>query len=84
MPVYEYHCESCGLTFEVRQKFSDAPVTSCTACGSPVKKLISLTEFTLKGGGWYQQGYCSGGGSASTCSGSGSSGCARCPKTATG
>ncbi|NLV25190.1 MAG: zinc ribbon domain-containing protein [Deltaproteobacteria bacterium] len=84
MPMYEYRCENCGLVFEVRQKFSDAPVAFCSACGAPVKKLISLTEFALKGGGWYQQGYCQGGGSASGCSGSGSSGCARCPKAANG
>ncbi len=57
MPLYEYSCEDCGLHFEVRQKFSDAPVTSCRQCGGEVKKLISMAAFTLKGGGWYQQGY---------------------------
>ncbi len=57
MPLYEYHCEDCGLTFEVRQKFSDQPVKTCRQCGGDVKKLISQTAFTLKGGGWYDQGY---------------------------
>ncbi len=57
MPLYEYSCEDCGLHFEVRQKFSDAPITSCRQCDGNVKKLISQTAFALKGGGWYQEGY---------------------------
>ena len=36
MPMYEYQCEECGLSFEVRQKFSDAPVSECRECGGSV------------------------------------------------
>ena len=57
MPLYEYQCEECGLKFEVRQKFSDAPIDTCRECGGKARKLISQTAFTLKGGGWYQEGY---------------------------
>jgi putative FmdB family regulatory protein len=57
MPVYEYQCQSCGNQFELRQKFSDAPASECPACNGEVKKLISSTAFTLKGGGWYNEGY---------------------------
>ena len=57
MPLYEYKCADCKLQFEVRQKFSDAPIASCRQCGGQVKKLISQTAFTLRGGGWYQEGY---------------------------
>ena len=60
MPLYEYQCEECGLKFEVRQKFSDAPLDTCRECGGKAKKLISQTAFTLKGGGWYQEGYTAG------------------------
>lgn len=78
MPMYEYECSACGLVFEARQKFSDEPLTSCRDCGGPVKKLISQGGFALKGGGWYNQGYNSGGAS---CSSAGSSpGCGSCPK----
>ena len=59
MPLYEYRCDDCGLTFEVRQKFSDEPLNTCRYCSGPAKKLISQTAFALKGGGWYQQGYSS-------------------------
>jgi putative FmdB family regulatory protein len=57
MPIYEYKCNKCGLVFEARQKFSDAPLTTCKRCDGEVSKLISNTAFSLKGGGWYEQGY---------------------------
>jgi len=81
MPMYEYKCESCGLQFEVRQKFSDAPLDACRACGGAVKKLISQTGFALKGGGWYQQGYAQ---PAASCSAEKSEACSGCPKAANG
>jgi len=78
MPLYEYQCKSCNKSFELRQKFSDAPATECPACGGEVEKLISQSGFALKGGGWYGDGY---GGSksapASPCQSGGS--CAGCP-----
>ncbi|RME40832.1 MAG: zinc ribbon domain-containing protein [Deltaproteobacteria bacterium] len=84
MPLYEYRCDSCGNEFEVRQKFSDAPLTECKSCGGPVRKLISRSGFALKGGGWYAEGYSSGGnGKADTCASAGKSeGCGSCPKAA--
>ncbi len=80
MPLYEYQCEACGLVFEARQKFSDAPLSSCRECGGKVEKLISRAGFSLKGGGWYDQGYTN----APSCSGGDSAGCAACPKAANG
>lgn len=81
MPMYEYECSACGLVFEARQKFSDAPLTSCRECGGAVRKLISQTGFALRGGGWYEQGY--GQAKAATCPSAGSGGgCGGCPKAA--
>lgn len=58
MPIYEYRCNKCGKTFEVLQKISDPPVSSCRFCESEdVSKLLSLTAFSLKGGGWYMTDY---------------------------
>ena len=82
MPMYEYRCEGCERVIEVRQKFSDAPLSTCATCGAPLKKLISQAGFTLKGGGWYQQGYTEASSPAPVCPGAGSSGCAGCPKAA--
>lgn len=91
MPVYEYECTGCEKVFEVQQRIADDPVESCPDCGKSVKKLISMSSFQLKGGGWYADGYSqtSGGGkgsssssSASTppsCPSGGSSACKNCP-----
>jgi putative FmdB family regulatory protein len=53
MPIYEYHCESCGQTFEVLQKFSDKPTEKCPRCSAPVQRLLSVPALVFKGGGWY-------------------------------
>lgn len=81
MPMYEYQCEACGIVFEARQKFTDAPLTECGQCGGAVQKLISRTAFTLKGGGWYDQGYHES--PPKPCESVGKSdACAACPKAA--
>jgi putative FmdB family regulatory protein len=58
MPIYEYECEKCNKRFEVFQKITDPPLTSCE-CGQTggLKKLISNTSFILKGSGWYATDY---------------------------
>jgi putative FmdB family regulatory protein len=56
MPVYEYACEA-GHRFEVKQKFSDAPITTCQVCSLPVTKLISPSAISFKGAGWYVTDY---------------------------
>ncbi len=58
MPIYEYHCESCGHEFEVMQKITDEPVRKCEGCGKlKAKRSISRTSFVLKGSGWYVTDY---------------------------
>lgn len=57
MPIYEYHCQSCGTTFEVEQRITDPPLTIHNGCGGEVKRLISSTSFILKGSGWYKTDY---------------------------
>jgi putative FmdB family regulatory protein len=57
MPLYEYRCESCGHTFEVIQRFSDAPIAKCPACGGAVQKLLSPPSIRFKGTGWYVTDY---------------------------
>ena len=58
MPIYEYACAKCEREFEVEQRITDDPIKSCPKCRSRrVKRLISQTSFSLKGGGWYADGY---------------------------
>ncbi len=91
MPVYEYECVDCGNIFEIQQKMADAPLTVCPECEGTVKKLMSMSSFQLKGGGWYADGYASANGGAAkpaaatpaaapACPSGGS--CAGCPAAA--
>lgn len=73
MPIYEYRCKGCKKDFEVLQKITDDPLAACPACGKQVKRLISQTSFTLKGGGWYKDGYASTGSKGGSSSSSSSS-----------
>lgn len=79
MPVYEYHCTSCGKDFEYEHRMSDPRKTVCEACGGELERLISRTSFAFKGGGWYKDLYASsksgsGGGDSGGSSSGGSSG----------
>jgi len=76
MPLYEYQCEKCGDVFEVRQKFTDEPLTTHEACGGAVQRLLSAPALQFKGSGWYVNDYAkgsSGGGNNSNSSKSESS-----------
>ena len=57
MPLYDYRCQQCGETFEVKQKFSDEPLTVHEKCGGQVERLISAPALQFKGSGWYVTDY---------------------------
>jgi len=57
MPIYEYKCDKCEEVFEVRQKFSDEPLTTHEQCGGSVHRLLSAPAFQFKGSGWYITDY---------------------------
>jgi len=57
MPIYEYKCQKCEKEFEEFQRITDPPLSLCPFCNGPVIKLLSLSSFQLKGGGWYATEY---------------------------
>ena len=57
MPLYEYECSACHRRTEKIQKFSDPEITSCPHCGGVLTRVLSAPAFSLKGGGWYADGY---------------------------
>jgi putative FmdB family regulatory protein len=61
MPLYEYQCDRCGKTFELIQKFTDAPLTVHEGCGGAVVRLLSAPALQFKGTGWYVTDYAKGG-----------------------
>jgi len=71
MPIYAYRCGSCSHAKDVLQKLSDAPLSTCPACGAETfQKQITAAGFQLKGSGWYVTDFKggSGGGSATATS----------------
>ena len=54
MPTYEYACTECGDRTEVVQSISDAPRTTCTVCGGPLRKVFSPVGIVFKGSGFYR------------------------------
>ena len=58
MPIYEYRCQSCDHEFETFVRTRDAEPEECPACDDPsIDRLISNTNFKLKGSGWYETDY---------------------------
>jgi len=56
MPLYDFKCTECEHVFEIIQKYIE-PNPKCEECGEPTIRIISRTSFTLKGDGWYKDGY---------------------------
>ena len=63
MPIYAYKCGSCGHAKDVLRKISDAPLTTCPACGAETfSKQLIAAGFQLKGSGWYATDFKNSGG----------------------
>jgi putative FmdB family regulatory protein len=56
MPIYEYRCEQ-GHTFEVMQRMTDDPLTSCSTCEAPVQRVFHPVAVHFKGSGFYNTDY---------------------------
>lgn len=54
MPVYAYKCKTCGHQLEVRQSFSDAPLSECPQCGGELRKQFNSVGVVFKGSGFYR------------------------------
>ena len=56
MPTYEYRCEH-GHTFEVMQRMTDDPLSSCQTCEAPVQRVFHPVAVHFKGSGFYNTDY---------------------------
>ena len=56
MPIYEYRCEN-GHLFEVMQKITEDPVTTCQTCEAPVQRVFHPVAVHFKGSGFYNTDY---------------------------
>jgi putative FmdB family regulatory protein len=53
MPIYEYECLTCGVTFEKRQSFSDLPKADCPNGHPNTRRLLAAPAIVFKGSGFY-------------------------------
>ena len=54
MPTYEYVCKECGEHLEAVQSFTDPALTTCDACGGPLRKVFGNVGIVFKGSGFYK------------------------------
>ena len=58
MPTYDYGCEACGAEWELEQRITANPIKKCPTCGAKkARRLITKSNFILKGDGWYADLY---------------------------
>jgi putative FmdB family regulatory protein len=53
VPTYEYECTACGQHVEVFQRITEDPLTTCGACGGPLRKVFHPAGIVFKGTGFY-------------------------------
>jgi putative FmdB family regulatory protein len=57
MPIYEYECSQCKEIFEIFHKIDEDCKVACPKCLGRARKVISATNFILKGSGFYVNDY---------------------------
>jgi putative FmdB family regulatory protein len=57
MPTYGYRCGSCGHEFEIRQRITEEPLTTCPKCGGKLAKMLYPAGVIFKGSGYYTTDY---------------------------
>lgn len=57
MPLFEFKCSKCGAQFEKFQKFANVTDVACESCGGSTERVVSSSNFALKGSGWASDGY---------------------------
>ena len=65
MPTYTYACTECGHSFDIRQSFTDDPLTDCPECAhGRLRKVIHPVGISFKGSGFYKTDSRSSGGAS--------------------
>ena len=57
MPTYGYRCGNCGHQFEIVQRISDEPLTTCPKCRGKLSKMLYPVGISFKGSGFYTTDY---------------------------
>ena len=61
MPIYKYKCLECGSSFKVIELqppgVTEKPCIATDKCPGKGVRVPSRGSFTLKGAGWFKDGY---------------------------
>jgi len=57
VPIYEFQCPNGTITERLTKM--DTKEIKCPKCHRKARKIMSLCDFQLKGGGWFADGYSS-------------------------
>jgi putative FmdB family regulatory protein len=57
MPTYGYRCSNCGHEFEIHQRMSEQPLTTCPKCQGKLTKILYPVGISFKGSGFYTTDY---------------------------
>ena len=64
MPTYDYECQNCHHTFEMKQSFASESVADCPVCQNEARRVFHSVPVVFKGSGFYVTDYGRGSGSA--------------------
>lgn len=53
MPLYDYKCEKCQETTEVRHGFKETYGEACPKCGGKLNRVFNAAGIVFKGSGFY-------------------------------
>jgi len=54
MPKYDYHCDNCDLTYELKLPFGSSVEQECNQCSETARRLLSPPALVFKGSGFYK------------------------------
>ena len=57
LPRYDYQCESCGHSFELKLSFDSPTEQHCSECQGVAVRQFSAVPIVFKGSGWYVNDY---------------------------
>jgi len=53
VPLYDYRCQTCQKTTEVRHGFGEPFEGACPSCGGPMARVFNAAGIVFKGSGFY-------------------------------
>lgn len=56
MPIYQYRCTK-GHEYEVMQRMSEDPLTTCGVCGAQAARMLFAPAIHFKGSGFHNTDY---------------------------